>query len=219
MSVQTPSKPAETTPNPAASPWALRLQNIQNCAQGYEAIAAEISRLEKLEPELRAEAKALVDAMGHEVSLNALLSAKPKGEQFDSATDQKIRTLHVIETKLRLMPGAKARLQAKLNELWTHIESDSRSIFLEGLHRARAQAEELFQTELARLSQVCGGNRERATKAARAIVENSEHLRWKDFFETAHPDPIGGPANIVPYVVRYAEKFERGEPVSDLKQS
>ncbi len=186
-----------------------KISILQELARKYAASKGSLDNLDRLQPELEAEAKKLIAELSG-LPVDALVLPQSGDAHFDAATTQKLRSLNDVRTKLELLPGVRARQQTQAEDLRQKMRIAVRGLVRTCRDLATSQMEDLQSKLASELLVHCGGDADRSKAAATSVVEKSGAERWVEAFR--YYNHLDGPAEDAREAIALAEAFARGEP-------
>jgi hypothetical protein len=188
-----------------------KTKELRATVDRYEKAMASARDCQALKPLLEAEEKKLLEGLD---GLPVEAFALPQGasDHFDVVTTKKLRSISDLRTKLALLPNVTLRKTGEAESLRQQIQTTVKAIVRQCRDRASAQIEELRRKLASDLLTQCGGDADRASKAAAAVVAESEAQRWWQEWQfwQHDTDPVMDVAN----VIDSAERFSTGQPVN-----
>ncbi|MDB6112984.1 MAG: hypothetical protein JWR69_4734 [Pedosphaera sp.] len=190
-----------------------KLESLKKLAKTYRETQGELARLDTVHPQLEADSARLKQELSGPIG-EALTAHQPGDQHFDKATDEKLRELSVLNTKLELLPGVRRRNQAYLKTIGEQIEALEAEMVVLARHESRAQVEAIIKKLEPEMLTICGGDAHRCKLALKAVIPFSEAHRWLQLFlnQYSTSEPLARAENMIAVI----ERFKSGHPRSPI---
>lgn len=188
-----------------------KISQIEERADQAKKLAGEIAELNKAESLLLEQKANLTAELTMYAPSGFILD--DKGSNGDAETDARLAQLGRINTKLDLLPGIRARLQADLDKIDRQLSFDCERALADARALAREQIQTLRDKFQKQLLPICGGDSNRAAVAVEAIVSQSEVHSWYEAFKgNVLLDGASVAARLLG-LIKHVERFNAGEPI------
>ena len=195
---------------------------VGSLIEKYKKAASEVHELGPLRGQLESEAKSILSHLSG-LTAEALVLPQNGAADFPEATALKLRSLNSVRTKLELLPGIRAKGEAKLDDLRLQLNAAVRALIGSCRNVAQAQMERDEAEVAAYLSKHYPDDADGASRAAAKAMQASAGLEslgnplagsnsWRWYQRFLHWDRAHDPLEDAETAVSLAESFDRGDP-------